>query len=72
MAWGLPKLPGLTFSDPTKTKHHMRSSLRYYQGYRFPDTVVRGPGGAATDVDSNAFALPEDSVKTLVCGKASW
>lgn len=63
MAWGLPKLPGLTFSDPTKTQYHMRSSLRYYQGHRFPDTVVRGPGGTATDVDSNAFALPDDSVK---------
>ncbi|KAM3966804.1 EF-hand domain-containing protein 1 [Aphomia sociella] len=62
MAWGLPKLPGLTFSDPTKTQYHMRSSLRYYQGHRFPDTTVRGPGGTATDVDSNAFALPEDSV----------
>ncbi|XP_045542556.1 EF-hand domain-containing protein 1 [Papilio machaon] len=62
MAWGLPKLPGLTFSDPTKTKHHMRSSLRFYQGYRFPDTIIVGPGGSATDVDSNAFALPEDSV----------
>ncbi|KAJ0181205.1 hypothetical protein K1T71_003290 [Dendrolimus kikuchii] len=62
MAWGLPKLPGLTFSDPTKTQYHIRSSLRYYQGHRFPDTVVRGPGGTATDVDSNAFALPDDSV----------
>ncbi|XP_052753824.1 EF-hand domain-containing protein 1-like [Galleria mellonella] len=62
MAWGLPKLPGLTFSDPTKTQYHIRSSLRYYQGHRFPDTVVRGPGGTATDVDSNAFTLPEDSV----------
>ncbi|XP_022820957.1 EF-hand domain-containing protein 1-like [Spodoptera litura] len=62
MAWGLPKLPGLTFSDPTKTQYHMRSSLRYYQGHRFPDTEIRGPGGTATDVDSNAFALPEDTV----------
>ncbi|XP_068629097.1 EF-hand domain-containing protein 1-like [Battus philenor] len=62
MAWGLPKLPGLTFSDPTKTRYHMRSSLRYYQGHRFPDTLVKGPGGTATDVESNAFALPEDSV----------
>ncbi|XP_050673267.1 EF-hand domain-containing protein 1-like [Leptidea sinapis] len=62
MAWGLPKLPGLTFPDPTKTQHHMRSSLRYYQGHRFPDTLIRGPGGTDTDVDSNAFALPEDSV----------
>ncbi|XP_028038206.1 EF-hand domain-containing protein 1-like [Bombyx mandarina] len=62
MAWGLPKLPGLTFSDPTRTQYHLRSSLRYYQGHRFPDTVVRGPGGAPTDVDSNAFALPDDSI----------
>ncbi|CAG9575838.1 unnamed protein product [Danaus chrysippus] len=62
MAWGLPKLPGLTFSDPTKTQYHIRSSLRYYQGHRFPDTLIRGPGGTATDVDSNAFALPDDSV----------
>ncbi|XP_047536676.1 EF-hand domain-containing protein 1-like [Vanessa atalanta] len=62
MAWGLPKLPGLVFSDPTKTQHHIRSSLRYYQGHRFPDTLIRGPGGTATDVDSNAFALPDDSV----------
>ncbi|XP_047523227.1 EF-hand domain-containing protein 1-like [Pieris napi] len=62
MAWGLPKLPGLTFADPTKTQYHVRSSLRYYQGHRFPDTLVRGSGGTDTDVDSNAFALPEDSV----------
>ncbi|XP_053602029.1 EF-hand domain-containing protein 1-like [Plodia interpunctella] len=62
MAWGLPKLPGLTFSDPTKTQFHMKSSLRFYQGHRFPDTALRAPGGADTDVDSNAFALPEDSV----------
>ncbi|CAH0600471.1 unnamed protein product [Chrysodeixis includens] len=62
MAWGLPKLPGLTFSDPTKTQYHIKSSLRYYQGHRFHDTNIRGPGGTATDVDSNAFALPEDSV----------
>ncbi|XP_061712328.1 EF-hand domain-containing protein 1-like [Cydia pomonella] len=62
MAWGLPKLPGLTFSDPTKIQHHMRSSLRIYQGHRFPDTSLRAPGGEATDVDSNAFALPDDSV----------
>ncbi|XP_023949094.2 EF-hand domain-containing protein 1-like [Bicyclus anynana] len=62
MAWGLPKLPGLTFADPTKTQHHIRSSLRYYQGHRFPDTTLRAPGGTATDADSNAFALPEDSV----------
>lgn len=65
MAWGLPKLPGLTFSDPTRTQYHLRSSLRYYQGHRFPDTVVRGPGGAPTDVDSNAFALPDDSIKLV-------
>ncbi|KOB79135.1 putative EF-hand domain-containing protein, partial [Operophtera brumata] len=63
MAWGLPKLPGLTFSDPTKTQFHMKSSLRYYQGHRFPDTHLRGPGATDTDVDSNAFALPDDSVK---------
>ncbi|XP_075982784.1 EF-hand domain-containing protein 1-like [Anticarsia gemmatalis] len=62
MAWGLPKLPGLTFADPTKTQYHMKSTLRYYQGHRFPDTSVKGPGGTGTDVDSNAFALPEDSV----------
>ncbi|KAL0850148.1 hypothetical protein ABMA28_012024 [Loxostege sticticalis] len=62
MAWGLPKLPGLTFSDPTKTQYHMKSTLRYYQGHRFPDTTVRGPGGTATDIDSNAFAMPEDAV----------
>lgn len=62
MAWGLPKLPGLTFSDPTKTQYHVCNSLKFYQGYRFPDISVRGPGGAPTDVDSNAFALPEDPV----------
>ncbi|CAB3237276.1 unnamed protein product [Arctia plantaginis] len=62
MAWGLPKLPGLTFADPTKTQFHIKSTLRYYQGHRFPDTNVRGTGGTGTDVDSNAFALPEDSV----------
>lgn len=62
MAWGLPKLPGLTFADPTKTQFHIKSSLRYYQGYRFPDNALRGPGGTDTDVDSNAFSLSEDSV----------
>ncbi|XP_049888061.1 EF-hand domain-containing protein 1-like, partial [Pectinophora gossypiella] len=62
MAWGLPKLPGLTFSDPTKTQFHLYPSLKLQQGYRFPDMKVRGPGGTDTDVDSNAFAQPEDSV----------
>lgn len=62
MAWGLPKLPGLTFSDPTKTQHHLKSSLYFYQGYRIPDPKVVGPGSSPTDIDSNAFALPEDTV----------
>ncbi|VVC94190.1 unnamed protein product, partial [Leptidea sinapis] len=42
MAWGLPKLPGLTFPDPTKTQHHMRSSLRYYQGHSFDPSLTYG------------------------------
>ncbi|XP_037964332.2 EF-hand domain-containing protein 1 isoform X1 [Plutella xylostella] len=62
MAWGLPKLPGLSFSDPTKSRHHLRGSLRFHHGHRFPDTRVTAPGGEPTDVDSNAFALPDDSV----------
>lgn len=63
MAWGLPKLPGLTFSDPTKTQYHLKNTLRYYQGHRFPDTTVRAPGGAPTDADSNAYVAIDDSVK---------
>ncbi|XP_041973572.1 EF-hand domain-containing protein 1-like [Aricia agestis] len=62
MAWGLPKLPGYTFSDPTRGSHHLRSSMRFYHGYMMPDTLVRGPGGTDTDVDSNAFALADDSL----------
>lgn len=62
MSWGLPKLPGLTFTDPTKTQFHRCPSLKYYQGRRFPDMHVMGAGGTGTDTDSNAFALAEDSV----------
>ncbi|KAI5634772.1 DUF1126 PH-like domain-containing protein [Phthorimaea operculella] len=62
MAWGLPKLPGLMFSDPSKTQFHVCPSLKYYQGHMFPSTTVRGHGNVGTDVDSNAYALTTDSV----------
>ncbi|GBP70240.1 hypothetical protein EVAR_7507_1 [Eumeta japonica] len=65
MAWGLPKLPGMTFSDPTRTRFHLQSSLKYCQGYRCPEVRARGTGGAPTDADSNAFTAVEDSIKWI-------
>ncbi|XP_034231935.1 EF-hand domain-containing protein 1-like [Thrips palmi] len=59
---GLPFLPGYSFRDPTRTKHHISHAFDLVNGYRIPKTNsnVIGAGKYPKDVDSVSYynAIP--------------
>ncbi|KAK3929061.1 EF-hand domain-containing protein 1 [Frankliniella fusca] len=62
---GLPLLPGYSFRDPTKTKHHISHAFDFINGYRIPKTNpnIVGPGKYPKDVDSIGHFSATPSVR---------
>ncbi|PAA60695.1 hypothetical protein BOX15_Mlig016896g3 [Macrostomum lignano] len=71
---GLPFLPGNTFKDPTKTKHHVSQSLGYKNGYQVPKAYPTvGIGGQPLPVNQLTESELDELANfqpTLTYGKA--
>ena len=56
----LPKLPGISFEDRIKVKHHVPQSFSFQNGYRTFRAPARGIGNDQLKEDSIDFCSAED------------
>ncbi|EFA04366.1 EF-hand domain-containing protein 1-like Protein [Tribolium castaneum] len=60
---GLPKLPGLTFTDPTLTSYHLSQTFSISNGYKIPKNDYVGIGNRELDSNSVKFISTNDPVR---------
>lgn len=63
MSWGLPKLPGFSFGDVTKTNFHVPRKIDYVNGYPIVQCDGRAIGGSSMDADGSNYIDVSDALK---------
>ncbi|XP_077288107.1 EF-hand domain-containing protein 1-like [Arctopsyche grandis] len=62
MSWGLPKLPGFSFEDVTKTNFHVPRKIDYVNGYPIVRCDGRAVGGSSMDADGSNYIDVSDAL----------
>ncbi|KAK9872960.1 hypothetical protein WA026_020309 [Henosepilachna vigintioctopunctata] len=60
---GLPKLPGLTFTDPTISNFRLSHTLDTRAGYSIPKTDYLGIGGRELEINTAKYITKSDPVR---------
>ncbi|CAH0556686.1 unnamed protein product [Brassicogethes aeneus] len=60
---GLPKLPGLSFTDPTQTRFHKSATFDIINGYTIPKSNFLAPGGRELESNSVKYIQKSDPVR---------
>ncbi|KAL3282731.1 hypothetical protein HHI36_005902 [Cryptolaemus montrouzieri] len=60
---GLPKLPGLTFTDPTITNFKLSHTLDTCAGYSLPKSNYLGIGGRELEINTAKYITKSDPVR---------
>lgn len=63
MAWSLPKLPGCSFPDPTRTRFNVPRKFEMVNGFAMPVIDFRGVGGIPMDVEGSRYLDVTDNCR---------